>query len=84
MPKITPGTVLKIVILCFFVGWGLSLFDLTPLDLVRRFVDNVDEALAWLAGSAGTILSYILLGAVIVVPIWVLTLVYDYVKQRRG
>src|SRR3546814_4815518 len=70
MPKITPGTILKLLILSFFVGWGLSLLDLTPLELMRGVFDRFDDLFDWISRSFGTIVSYVLLGAVIVVPIW--------------
>src|SRR3546814_1153493 len=43
MPKITPGTILKLLILSFFVGWGLSLLDLTPLELMRGVFDRFGD-----------------------------------------
>ena len=32
MPTITPGTILKLLILSFFVGWGLSLLIAAAFD----------------------------------------------------
>lgn len=82
MPKITPGTILKLLILSFFVGWGLSLLDLTPMELMRGVFDRFDDLLDWVSRSFGTIISYILLGAVIVVPIWLVLLLIDWSKSR--
>ena len=61
MPKITPGTILKLLILSFFVGWGLSLLDLTPLELLRGMFDRFDQLLNWVSRSFGTIVSYVLI-----------------------
>ena len=82
MPKITVGTILKLLILSFFVGWGLSLLDLTPMELLRGMFDRVDDLFDWVSRSFGTIISYILLGAVIVVPIWAVLLLIDWNKTR--
>ena len=82
MPKITPGTILKLLILSFFVGWGLSLLDLTPLELMRGVFDRFDDLFDWVSRSFGTIVSYVLLGAVIVVPIWAVLLLIDWTKTR--
>lgn len=82
MPKITPGTILKLLILSFFVGWGLSLLDLTPMELLRGVFDRFDDLFAWVSRSFGTIVSYVLLGAVIVVPIWAVLLLIDWMKTR--
>jgi len=82
MPKITVGTILKLLILSFFVGWGLSLLDLTPMELLRGMFDRFDDLFDWVSRSFGTIISYILLGAVIVVPIWAVLLLIDWNKTR--
>lgn len=82
MPKITVGTILKLLILSFFVGWGLSLLDLTPMELLRGMFDRFDDLFDWVSRSFGTIISYILLGAVIVVPIWAVLLLIDWSKSR--
>jgi hypothetical protein len=83
MPKITVGTILKLLILSFFVGWGLSLFDLTPLDLVRDMVAAIDRLIGWVGRSFGEIVSHVLIGAIIVVPIWAIVVLIDWSKQRR-
>lgn len=82
MPKITPGTILKLLILSFFVGWGLSLLDLTPLELLRGMFDRFDQLLNWVSRSFGTIVSYVLLGAAVVVPIWAVLMLIDWAKAR--
>lgn len=82
MPKITPGTIIKLLIISFFVGWGLSVLDLTPMELLRGVFARFDQLFDWISRSFGTIVSYVLLGAVIVVPIWAVLLLIDWAKQR--
>lgn len=82
MPKITPGTIIKLVILSFFVGWGLSMLDVTPIELLRGVFNRFDQFLDWIARSFGTIMSYILIGAVVVVPIWAVLYLIDWSRSR--
>lgn len=82
MPKITPGTIVKLLIISFFVGWGLSVLDLTPLELLRSMFTRFDALLSWISRSLGDIASYILLGAMIVVPIWAVLYLIEWSRQR--
>lgn len=82
MPKITPGTIVKLLIISFFVGWGLSVLDLTPLELLRSLFTRFDAMLAWISRSMGEIVSYVLLGAMIVVPIWAVLYAIEWSRQR--
>ena len=82
MPKITAGTIVKLLILSFFVGWALSFFHLTPMELLRSVFDRFDQILDWLGRSFGSIVSYVLIGAMVVVPIWLVLFLIDWSKQR--
>lgn len=70
----SPGhVILRLVFLSFVVGIVLSALDLNPLDIVDiavRFVERL-----WNMGFAalGNIMRYFALGAVVVLPIWLLT-----------
>lgn len=75
---------IKIVLLCLVVGYGLSLLDLSALDVWRWFsngiqyvFDNAEELL----GKAGP---YIVSGAAIVVPILVVKFGLDLLKRRKS
>lgn len=82
MPKITAGTIIKLLIISFFVGWGLSVLDLTPLELLQNVVARFDQLFGWITRSFGSIVSHVLVGAMIVVPIWAALLAIDWAKQR--
>ena len=67
----SPGAVaLKLVFMSILVGAFLSLFGLTPPDLLRGIKDLIDSI--WISASArcARSCSYLVYGAVIVVPIW--------------
>ena len=71
----SPGTVLvKLIFLSLLVGAFLAFFDITPFGLVESVVD-------WLQGDAfdlsfetvARIGGWLLTGAVIVVPLWLVS-----------
>ena len=82
MPKVNLMTVLKLLVLSLVVGMLLSLFDLSPIQLLRRAYDHFDALLAWTVQAFGTAASYILIGAVVVVPIWGVIYLLNWLKQR--
>jgi Family of unknown function (DUF6460) len=70
----SPGTViLRLIVTSLIVGAAMVFFNLTPRDLLeglRQFIKNV-----WAGGleSLRTLLLYIAYGAIIVVPIFIVT-----------
>lgn len=77
------STLLKLAVISFVVGWLLVQFDVTPEaifdnfgETVRKIYDFARGAIEWSAG-------YIVIGAVIVIPIWLISLVLGLLKGRR-
>jgi len=67
------GVIVRLVVLSIVVGFVLAAFDITPANLfdrlnvlLRRLYDMGFGAVEWLLG-------YLVLGAMIVVPIWLIT-----------
>lgn len=83
MPQITVGTVIKLIILSLIVGLLLNWFDVSPQDLLGKIFGNIDSILQWSVGAFGSAASYILLGAVVVVPIWAILFVLRWLKQSK-
>ncbi len=80
------GVLIRLVLLSIVVGIVLSALDITPANLIwrlqvlmRRISDMGVDAFAW-AGR------YFLLGAVVVVPIWLIARVLGLMggKDRGG
>jgi hypothetical protein len=71
MPQITVGTVVKLIILSLIV------------DLLRNVFGNIDSIVQWSVNAFGSAASYILLGAVIVVPIWAILFLLRWMKQSK-
>ncbi|WP_188516302.1 DUF6460 domain-containing protein [Alsobacter metallidurans] len=69
----SPGAVLvKLIFMSVLVGAFLSLFGLTPPDLLRGLRDLVDRVMDLGFGAVREVFRYFVYGAVIVIPIWLL------------
>lgn len=73
-----PGrTVLRLVILCVVVGMGLSFIGLSPVAFWRGVWRAVTGFVSTLGSTTTEVLtrlgSYLLLGAAVVLPIWLLS-----------
>ncbi len=75
---------IKILLACLIVGWLLSaLFDYQALDVVRD-ISRVIRALSeWILGIFRWALPFILLGAVVVVPIALIRYGWRLLKRRK-
>ncbi|NMM42991.1 hypothetical protein HH303_00780 [Rhodospirillaceae bacterium KN72] len=77
------GTIVKLAVICFVVGWLLVQFDISPEaifdnfgETVRKIYDMARGAIEWSAG-------YIVIGAVIVLPIWLVAVILNALKGRQ-
>jgi len=75
------GVVVRLAIISLLVGILLSWLDLRPLDLLDGVADLFRYVWVTLFGSLGRAWDYFLLGAVIVVPIFLLSRLF---KTGRG
>ena len=82
MPHITFGTVLKILLASLAVGMVMAWFGITPTWVLSTITglarEAIDNAQAWV----GSAVSYVLLGAVIVVPIWLISYLLKLMRHR--
>lgn len=83
MPQITVGTVIKLILLSLVVGLLLNWFNVSPQDVLRDFFGNIDAVMQWSIDVFGSAASYILLGAVIVVPIWAILFALRWLRQSK-
>ena len=82
MPKITVSTIVKLIIACLLVGLVLSALDVDP----RNILAIGQAVIEWLIEVGGEFfaraLTYILIGAIVVIPIWVIIYLLRAVKSR--
>jgi hypothetical protein len=84
------GTLLRLLLASLVVGLVLTGLDIEP----NEFVDRARAAVAWtlaqlraltggLVDSAGDLVGYVLMGAVVVVPVWLLSLLVKALRRRN-
>ena len=82
--RIVPGfvsTIVKLALVCLFVGFLLAFFDIDPVALMHNFPDAIQSVFEVVADLIRWAVPYVLLGAVVVVPIW---LVFFLLRVARG
>ncbi|WP_442897045.1 DUF6460 domain-containing protein [Enterovirga sp.] len=67
------GVLARLIFLSLLVGVILAFLGLTPLGLVRHLLDSAQALFHLGYDTIGDIGRYILTGAVIVVPLWLLS-----------
>ena len=82
MPRITFATVLKLLIASFLVGLVLALFDVTPREVLAWARVLLRELASDFWGWVNWALSYVLIGAVVVVPIWAISYLLKALRRR--
>ena len=83
MPKITGSTIIKLLIACFLVGLGLTVLNLDPRTLMTESLQLLKQLAQWSISNFGDAVSYILLGAVIVLPIWFVSYLRRALRSRK-
>lgn len=81
MPQITLATVVKLVLASMLVGAVLAFLDVQPLAVWRWLADQLGEVVGNIRHYAGRAVTWFLLGAVVVVPLWLLLFLW---KALRG
>jgi hypothetical protein len=82
VPQITFATVLRILLASLLVGMAMAWFDVRPDDILHWLTSSVAEVLANAQAWVGWTVKYMLLGAVVVVPIWVLWYLLQFLRRR--
>ena len=69
MPQISFNTILRILAASLVVGMAMAWFNVQPRDVLHWVTGGIGEAMANAQEWAGWTIKYVLLGAVIVVPV---------------
>jgi hypothetical protein len=64
------------------VGMIMAFLGVTPRDVLGYVTGFANEAMNNAAAWAGSAISYVLLGAVIVIPIWLLSVLFKTFNRR--
>ena len=69
------GTVVRLLLLCLVVGLVLNFFDITPQHIVTDTIRTVSQIFDLISDAIRWAVPYILLGAVVVVPVAIISLI---------
>jgi len=82
MPQNVIGTVFKILIASLVLGFILKFLEIDPKDLLLNFGETIQSAFAWAGEFVAGSVEYVLIGAVIVVPIWLIVFLIGRIKGK--
>ncbi|MBL4906899.1 MAG: hypothetical protein JKX94_05550 [Sneathiella sp.] len=83
MPKNVGSLIVKLIIGSFLVGWALTFFDITPLDLLKDLTGTIGQIYSTALSTVRWAADYILLGAVIVLPIWGIVAALNFLQAKN-
>ncbi len=83
MRRITGRTVVKLVLVSLVVWLILTSLNIDPQNVLQSAMDGVESLIELAADIFGWAFTYILIGAVIVVPVWLVMYGWRYVRGRR-
>jgi Domain of unknown function (DUF6460) len=78
-----PGrTLFRLLLASFAVGVALSVFDVRPETLLRDLDDYAYQLFTAAVDAVRWAIPYILIGAVVVAPIWLVMTIWKAVRSR--
>ena len=83
MPSRIGSTIVKLAILSLLIGMALSFFEVSPQRLLENFGETVQDIFEIAVSMVEWAVPYVLLGAVVVVPIWVVFAVLRVTRGRK-
>ena len=66
------SVVVKLLILSALVGFFMTMFGINAVDLLNGFIGMIEDALRDGGSLARQIVAYVITGAAVVVPIWLI------------
>lgn len=76
------ATTVKLLLASLAVGLVLSALDITPNEVFDRVARMVGYAVENAGDLAGWAFGYIILGAIVVVPVWLLIALFQRFRRR--
>ncbi len=84
MPPNFVSTIVKLAVVSLVLGIVISFFDVSPRRILEMLGGTAEEIMATLLSMLEWAFSYILLGAVVVVPIWLIMVAWRAVRAKTG
>jgi hypothetical protein len=83
MKRNIASVLVKLFVLSFVVGVLLSVFDIRPETLLEDFGDTAVRIFKLVVSAAEWAVPYVLVGAVVVVPVWLVLALLQMARNRR-
>lgn len=77
------GTIIKLLVASLIVGWILKALNLDALKLLQSLGGFADTVMYIFAGFLGWAAGPIIMGAIVVVPIWLIRVIWKRAAERR-
>ena len=81
-PRSVSGTIIRLLVVSLIVGLVLSLFNITPQGLLRRLGGTAEQILGVAVGAVEWAVPFVLIGAVVVVPLWAIVKLTRMARRR--
>ena len=81
MPRHIRESLIKVLLVSFVIGVLLAFFNIDPTELLENFGETIQSIFEIVARVIEWAVKYVLLGAVLVVPIW---LILFFIGKARG
>ena len=76
------ATIVKLFVLSVVVGWVISVLDLSLEGFFEHLADAFATAVDWRRWSRGWTLPYAAIGALVVVPLWLVSVLLRLARRR--
>lgn len=77
------GSIIRVLLLCLVVGLVLSVTGLSPESLLSGLGSTVERIFKLLVDMFRWAVPYILIGAVLVIPIWLVLVIWRVARRRH-
>lgn len=82
MPRNIGGTLIKLFVLSLVVGVVLSVFDIDPENMLGAIGGTAESIFRALVDALKWAVPFVLIGAVVVVPVWLILTVLRMGRRR--
>jgi hypothetical protein len=84
MPQTIGRTIFKLLLASLVVGLAMRWLGVTPRSLIANFGETIEHLFGATAHFANWAIDYVLVGAVIVVPIWLVGFLLKMAGRKKG
>jgi Na+/H+-dicarboxylate symporter len=77
-------TVLKLVLWSLIVGLALSVLNVSPAAILGFLGETAEGIFAWVVGVVEWAVPYLVLGAAVVLPIWLIMAAWRFLRSKNG